>query len=132
MTTEETDRRSLYDRLEEVLGVREAHTLMTYLPSATELATRADVDELKTEVRGLRGRFDGLEERMDIRMGAIERDMDRFHDHLQGFRWDMADFNTHLNGFHQSLREQARNFALSTVGAVLTTAVIAFGAAALI
>jgi hypothetical protein len=49
----EQSRRLLFSRLEEVLGVDEAGTLMEHLPPAgwADLATRQDVDQLRTEMR---------------------------------------------------------------------------------
>jgi hypothetical protein len=56
----EPARRSLYARLEEVLGGEHAETLMASLPPypPSEVATKADVARLE-------GRFDRLEDRFD-------------------------------------------------------------------
>jgi hypothetical protein len=53
MSVDEASRRRLFDRLEEVLGVDDAATLMGHLPPGDwgEVATRRDVDQLGTELR---------------------------------------------------------------------------------
>jgi hypothetical protein len=56
MAVDEASRRRLFDRLEEVLGVDGAATMMDHLPPGgwSEVATRHDVDQLRTEMQALR------------------------------------------------------------------------------
>lgn len=56
MAVDERARRQLSDRLEEVLGVEDADTLMRHLPPSgwAELATKQDVDMLRGEMQVLR------------------------------------------------------------------------------
>jgi len=53
MSVDDRTRNSLYRKLESVLGTEEANTLMAHLPPTTwrDIATRADVDHLGTELR---------------------------------------------------------------------------------
>ncbi len=79
MTSAESRRLDLYNGLTEFLGEDRANTLMAYLPSqqSTDLATKADLDALKTAVTA---RFDSVDrrfERMDQRFEAITHRLDR-------------------------------------------------------
>jgi hypothetical protein len=69
MSISDPQLRSLYARLEEVLGSEHADTLMTHLPAPHELATKADLHEAIAPVRSdlalLTVRFDGLDDRFD-------------------------------------------------------------------
>jgi hypothetical protein len=53
VTANEPARLALYNRLGEVLGPENAETLMSILPTqpAIELATKADIAELRSELR---------------------------------------------------------------------------------
>jgi len=58
--------RSLYARLEEVLGVEHADTLMSHLPDrADELATKSDIATVRSDLASLATRFERLEDRFD-------------------------------------------------------------------
>ena len=126
MTSEERPRQALYARLEEVIGDDHAATLMQYLPpDPSDLATRSDIGELRTElghrIHGLDQRLDGLDQRMgdfDKRMDGMERHMDRFDDRL--------------HDLHGALREQTRVFVAASVGTMLTLSIVAFAATNLI
>ena len=62
MATPKPETHALYNRLREVLGNDHADTLMTYLPSqpVTELATRADIADLKQGLDRVHDRIDAL------------------------------------------------------------------------
>jgi hypothetical protein len=64
VSANEPARLALYNRLGEVLGAENAETLMSILPlqPAVELATKADLAELRTELRA-----DLAELRVEIR-----------------------------------------------------------------
>ena len=94
MSAPDPQLRSLYSRLEEVLGPEHAETLMTHLPPKHELATRDDLFEALAPIRadlalltarfdGLEGRFDGFEGRFDGVEGRFDRLEGRF-DGLEG------------------------------------------------
>lgn len=71
MTSVEPARHALYSELERVPGAENAETLMTHLPQhrSDEVATKADVAELRAEMSQgfgqVSARFDRLEDRMD-------------------------------------------------------------------
>jgi hypothetical protein len=86
MTSAEARRLDLYNGLTEFLGEDRANTLMAYLPSqhSTDLATKADLDALKTAVTvrfdTVDQRFDRMDQRfetMDQRFEAITHRLDR-------------------------------------------------------
>jgi hypothetical protein len=119
MTTGTRDRDSLYVRLREVLGDEQAATLMELLPPDREqLATKADVLDVKTELRAdlaeLRTDVSLLNERMD-RMESL-----------------MVMFDERLWEFHGALRSQTRTFVTATVSSMMGVGGLAFAAAAFI
>jgi hypothetical protein len=77
MSAPDPQLRSLYARLEEVLGPEHAETLMTHLPPSHEFVTKADL-------HGLEGRFDGLEGRFDRMEDRFDRLYERIDDRLEG------------------------------------------------
>jgi hypothetical protein len=75
MTSSESARLALYNRLEQVLGHENADTLMTSLPPqpGSELATKDDMSALRGDFHRLEGRFERLEDRFD----RLEAKMDQ-------------------------------------------------------
>jgi hypothetical protein len=82
------DRRTLYDALEQSIGHNPAAILMAHLPpaSAAELATKADVAELRgellselgsvrSELGGLRAEFGELKGELKGEMGELRGEM---------------------------------------------------------
>jgi predicted nuclease with TOPRIM domain len=79
VSTVEPARHALYSRLEEVLGRDHAETLMTHLPQhrADEVATKGDLEDLKSWIDR---RFDSFEERfdrIDERFARMDEGFDR-------------------------------------------------------
>lgn len=72
MTSQESKRLGLYNRLQEVLGTDPATTLMTYLPpvEAPDLLTRS---EFKSSISKIETRFDRFEDRFDELNRKIDR-----------------------------------------------------------
>lgn len=108
MSISDPQLRSLYARLEEVLGSEHADTLMTHLPAPHELATKEDLFGVRSELAGLRAdlvvltaRFDGLDERFD-------RLEDRFE------------------GLHAIMHTQFRNYSI-VAGSFMTGMTAVFG-----
>ncbi len=95
---------SLFLRLEEVLGPEPAETLMEMMPPVgwADVATKRDLD--------------ALEQRMDLRFAATENKL------LAAFRGELLT----------TVTAQTRTLVLANVGAVLSTAALAFAAAKLI
>jgi hypothetical protein len=116
MSAPDPQLRSLYARLEEVLGAEHADTLMTHLPPRHEIATKADLQELIAPVRadlalltarfdGLEGRFDGLEGRLDgieVRFDRMEDRFDRLYERI----------DDRLEGMHTLMHTQFRNYSV--------------------
>jgi hypothetical protein len=123
MSAPDPQLRSLYARLEEVLGAEHADTLMTHLPPRHEIATKADLQELIAPVRadlalltarfdGLEGRFDGMEGRFDGlegRLDGIEVRFDRMEDRFDRLYERIDD---RLEGMHTLMHTQFRNYSV--------------------
>ena len=115
MSAPDPQLRSLYARLEEVLGTEHADTLMTHLPAGREYLTKADLHEAIAPVRadlelltarfeGLEGRFDGLEARFD----GLEARFDRMEDRFDRLYERIDD---RLEGMHTLMHTQFRNYS---------------------
>jgi hypothetical protein len=102
MAISEESRHELFQRLEQVLGAKQAATLMEHLPPVgwADVATRRDLDALEARLTGV----------MDRRFGEIDRQFGEMH--LQMAEW-------------------SRNVFYANLGAVLATASLAFAAAKL-
>ena len=79
MTINEESRHELYSRLEEVLGRKQAATLMEHLPPVgwADVATKRDLETLEIRVSAgferVDARFDRLEGEMSARMAEWAR-----------------------------------------------------------
>lgn len=152
MAVEERARSELRERLSTVLGADHAETLMAHLPSTgrAEVATRADLTLLRSELRGemadLRGEF-----RMD--MGRLRQDFGELRGDFGELRGEFGELRGEFGvlrgefgelrgeigelrgGLHAEMAKQTRLYIFTTVtaliGAVGTTAAIAFAAAGL-
>jgi len=143
MVVDDRSRHELYRRLEEVLGMEAATTLIEHLPPAgwAEVATKQDLANLeqRIELRFQRiddrfervgDRFNALEERFDERFNAIE---ERF----KGLDWRFEGLDDRLRGgmaelraaFEHELRGQTTTMVFGLVSVVLTMAVLAFALA---
>jgi hypothetical protein len=103
MALDERARHELFLRLQEVLGPERAETLMELMPPVgwADVATKRDLD--------------ALEQRVDLRFEAME------HRLLSAFRGELLT----------AVTTQTRTLVLANMGAVLTTAALAFAAAKL-
>ena len=84
MAISEESRHHLYQRLEQVLGPKEATVLMEHLPPVgwADVATKRDLDVLETHVNM---RFDRMDERfahIDRRFEGMDRRFDRLEERL--------------------------------------------------
>lgn len=138
MTDAERARHDLLARLEEVLGPEQAATLMENLPPRpwSELVTKddlgpvkADVAQLKTDVAQLKTDVAGL----TTDVGGLRAEMRAEFAHLRetlDLRFAAQDAR-----FEAFVRErvdgQTKLLVFSIIGALLTTAGIALGSAAL-
>ena len=91
MTIDEQHRHDLHSRLDDVLGPKEATTLMQHLPPVgwADVATRQDLDHLAVLLRS------------DIRVASVE-----LRDELRG---DMAELRDELRGDMAELRDELRS-----------------------
>lgn len=89
---------ALYARLQEVLGDEHAATLITFLPPqpAGELATKADVADLKAEIAAL--------------SAHLKKGLERVNDRI--------------DGLHYSLADQLRAYTIVMIGALTALAAI--------
>ncbi|HEV7864902.1 MAG TPA: hypothetical protein VGR20_19530 [Acidimicrobiia bacterium] len=97
-------------RLEQLLGPESAETLMEMMPPAgwADVATKRDLD--------------ALEQRMDLRFEASE------HKLLAAFRGELLAAVTAQTNI---ISAQTRTLVMANLGAVLSVAALAFGAARL-
>lgn len=126
---------ALLDILIGILGKEPAETLMTYLPPerpATEsqvLENGRRIDGIRTRLDRVEARLDGVEARLDgveARLDRVETRLDRIEDRLDDLYRAVIDQTTTLT---VAITAQARQFMLTTVGAVVSTAGLAFVAA---
>jgi hypothetical protein len=103
MALDERARHELFLRLEQVLGPAQAETLMEMMPPVgwADVATKRDLD--------------ALEQRLDMRVEALESRL------LATFRGELLN----------AVTSQTRTLVIANVGAVLSTATVAFAAAKL-
>jgi hypothetical protein len=103
---DERARHELFLRLEAVLGPESAETLMEMMPPVgwADVATKRDLD--------------ALEQRMDLRFEASEQTL-------------LAAFRKELLAQSSVITTQTRTLVMANLGAVLSVAVLAFGAARL-
>ena len=155
MDNSERARHELLARLEQVLGPEEAATLMENLPPVpwSELATnedmlvvKADVGVLKTDVAELKTDVGQLRTDMHHEFGAVRKDFAHLYEVLdlrysaqasqfeqltEGLDIRFAQQRSHMEAVvRERLDNQTKLMVFSILGGLLTTAVIAIGAAA--
>lgn len=116
MAIDEQSRHALYTRLSEVLGSEHAVSLMEQLPreGGDRLATRDDVVSVRHDMNRrfdamhaeMNRRFDDVYERVDAKIEASEHRI--------------------LTAMHREMMLQTRVYFVGMVGAIITTAGIAF------
>ena len=122
MVVDDRSRHELYRRLEEVLGMEAATTLIEHLPPAgwADVATKQDLTN--------------LEDRIELRFNALE---ERFEERFKGLDWRFEGLDDRLRGgmselraaFEHELRGQTNTVVFGLVSVVLTMAVLAFALA---
>ncbi len=85
MAIDERSRLDLYRRLEEVLGVEEADTLMSHLPPGgwSEVSTKHDLEQTRALMKAdldlfrteMRGEFDGFRSEMRTEVAELRSEM---------------------------------------------------------
>lgn len=114
---DERARHELFLRLEQALGAEEAETLMEMLPPVgwADVATKRDLDS--------------LEERIDLRFEVVEQRFEVLENKLlAAFREELL---TAVSAQSNVITAQTKTLVMANIGAVLSTAVLAFAAAKL-
>ena len=119
MSAPDPQLRSLYARLEEVLGTEHAETLMTHLSVRDDLATKSDVAAVRSDIAalasrfdGLEGRFDGLEGRFDGLEGRFEGLEGRFERLDERIDAKLDHFGDRLERMYDLMHTQFRNYSV--------------------
>jgi hypothetical protein len=124
MALDERSRHELFLRLEEVLGPRQAETLMEMMPPVgwADVATKRDLDALEQ-------RMDLRFEAMDHRFEAMDQKFEALGQRLETMEHKLlATFRGELL---TTVTAQTRTLVMANIGAVLSTAALAFAAAKL-
>lgn len=121
MTTGISDRDSLYVRLREVLGDEQAATLMELLPpDRKQLATKADVLDVKTELKTeLKADVAELRTELKADVAELRADVSRLNERMNRLESLMVKFDERLWEFHGALRSQTRTFVTATVSSMM-------------
>jgi hypothetical protein len=142
MVLDERARHELFLRLERVLGPESAETLMEMMPPVgwADVATKRDLDALEQRMDlrfelvdqrfdAVDQRFESLEQRLDQRFdqqfGALDQRFEASEGKL------LAAFRGELLAQSNVITAQTRTLVMANFGAVLSVAVLAFGAARL-
>ena len=146
MVVDDRSRHELYRRLEEVLGVEAATTLIEHLPPVgwADVATKHDLAALeqRIELRFVRiddrfarvdDRFNALEERFN----SIDERVNAIDERFKGLDWRFEGLDDRLKGgmselraaFEHELRGQTTTMVFGLVSVVLTMAALAFALA---
>jgi hypothetical protein len=104
--------RSLYARLEEVLGAEHAEALMTRLPVRDDLATKSDVAAVRSDLAALATRFDGLEARFDGVEGRFDGLESRFERLDERIDAKLDHFGERLEHMYDLMHTQFRNYSV--------------------
>ncbi len=136
MTAMADPRESLRQKLSEVIGDRDADTLMRALPvpDGVDLATRSDIDRLgneigrlSTDINGIRVDVDGLK----TEVGGLRVDVDGLKTDVVTLKAEVAGLERRVDriedkidrGFFQlgaEMRGHSRLFVVTQIGSVLT------------
>ena len=124
MALDERARHELFLRLEQVLGPEPAESLMEMMPPVgwADIATKRDLDALEQ-------RIDLRFEAMDHKFAAMDHRFEAMNHQLEATKHELvALFRGELL---TAVTTQTRTLVLANLGAVLSTAILAFGAAKL-
>ena len=124
MALDERAPHELFLRLEAVLGPEPAETLMELMPPVgwADVATKRDLDALEQ-------RIDLRFEAMDHRFEAMDHKLEALkHELLATFRGELL---TAITAQTNVIGAQTRTLVLANLGAVVSVAALAFGAARL-
>ncbi|MGH8973802.1 MAG: hypothetical protein ACRD0C_11445 [Acidimicrobiia bacterium] len=152
MALDERSRHELFLRLEEVLGPRQAETLMEMMPPVgwADVATKRDLDALEQRMEL---RFEAIDHRfeaMDHRFEAMDHRFEAMDHKFEGLDHKFDTMDHKLEALEHKLvavfrgellaavtaqtsvfSAQTRTLVFANIGAVLSTAALAFAAARL-
>jgi hypothetical protein len=142
MALDERARHELFLRLEQVLGPEPAESLMEMMPPVgwADVATKRDLDALEQRIdlrfEAMDHKFEAMDHRfeaMDHRFEAMDHKFDAkfeaMNHQLEATKHELvALFRGELL---TAVTTQTRTLVLANLGAVLSTAILAFGAAKL-
>jgi hypothetical protein len=141
MVVDDRSRHELYRRLEEVLGLEAATTLIEHLPPVgwADVATKADLAVLEERFELRFDRIDDRFSRIDDRFAQIDDRFSRIHDRFAqmddrftaldetiAMRFESSE-NRMKAAFEHELRGQAITLFWAQVTVVMTMAALAFG-----
>jgi predicted nuclease with TOPRIM domain len=120
MTSAEPARHALYSRLEDVLGLAHAKTLMTHLPQqpSDEVTTKGDLAVLKADVDQ---RFDQVDQRfrqVDQRFDRLENRFDRLEDRFDRLEGRFDRLEDRFGLMEERMSGQQRFYVATTFGAL--------------
>ncbi|MEX1208919.1 MAG: hypothetical protein WEE36_10040 [Acidimicrobiia bacterium] len=108
MSAPDPQLRSLYARLEEVLGAQHADVLMAHLSPAGDVATKSDIAAIRSDLGTLAGRFDGLEQRFDgleQRFDGLEQRFDGAEQRFDGLDRRFERFEERIDSRLERMQE---------------------------
>ena len=112
MSAPDPQLRSLYARLEEVLGAEHAEALMTRLPVRDDLATKSDVAAVRSDLAALATRFDGLGGRFDGVEGRFDGLESRFERLDERIDAKLDHFGERLEHMYDLMHTEFRNYSV--------------------
>ena len=139
MVVDDRSRHELYRRLEEVLGVEAATTLIEHLPPAgwADVATKHDLASLEKRIELRFARIDDRFARVDERFNALDERFNTIDERFKALDWRFEGLDDRLRGgmselraaFEHELRGQTTTMVFGLVSVVLTMAALAFALA---
>lgn len=118
-------RHELHGKLEQMLGAKEAGTLMAYLPPVgwADVATKRDLDQV---AGGLSVRIEQIEERLRAEIQATKFEL------LAAFRQELhQEIHSEVGALHADMRSGVRWILAAVSTLFITLAGVAFAAARL-
>ncbi len=135
MALDERARHELFRRLEQVLGPEPAESLMEMMPPVgwADVATKRDLDALEQRIdlrfEAMDHKFEAMDHKFEAMDHKFEAKFEAMNHQLEATKHELvALFRGELL---TAVTAQTRTLVLANLGAVLSTAILAFGAAKL-
>jgi glutathione S-transferase len=119
MAVSEESRYHLYQRLEEVLGPKEATVLMEHLPPVgwADVATKRDLDALETRLDARLAQMDARFDRVDARLAQMDARFDRVDGRFE-------EVDARFDRFERKLEDLPREFRSLLISVMSIMAVL--------